>query len=252
MSKYDPLRMHLQSRLGTKVVMRFDEIGALVDTLPDSAYRHRPWWGNHASHVQAMAWLAAGFTVGGVDLDEQVVSFARGQGASAAQPATTIGGQASGSHQAGQHNGERSSDDEAGPGHCARPLVIVPCGKAKQHVAAPAGELYTGAFHRACLRYARILTVPERILILSGKYGLLELDAVIEPYEERIKPSMSVIVRQQAVERRLLGAAVVALGGADYRAVCRAVWPACAIPMAGLGGMGKMLAWLSQQVRCAT
>jgi hypothetical protein len=251
MAKYDPLRMHLQSRLGTKVMMRFHEIGALVESLPDSAYRHRPWWGNHASHVQARAWLAAGFTVGGVDLDEQVVSFARAQGAPA-RPATTIGGRASGSHQAGHHNGQRTSDDESGPRYCARLLVIVPCGKAKQQVAAPAGELYTGAFHRACLRYARILAIRERILILSGKYGLLELDAVIEPYEQRIKPSMSVIVRQQAAERRLLGAAVVALGGADYRAVCRAVWPACATPMAGLGGMGKMLAWLSQQVRSAT
>ena len=86
-------------------------------------------------------------------------------------------------------------------------------------------------------------TDRESILILSGKHGLLDL----EPYDQRISSVMATVVRGQAAERGILNKAVVALGGRDYYQICLAVWPTCATPMAVLGSMGRMLAWLSDQ-----
>lgn len=54
---------------------RVEEI--LGRPLPASARNHRPWWGNHASSVQAAAWMGAGWKVGGVDLAREDVTFVR-------------------------------------------------------------------------------------------------------------------------------------------------------------------------------
>lgn len=55
----------------------FDDVAQLVGWLPPSAYEHRPWWGN-GNHVQAQAWLNAGWHVDQVDLERQRVRFTRG------------------------------------------------------------------------------------------------------------------------------------------------------------------------------
>ena len=62
MSKYTPLKLHLQSQLTGEVTMSFDEVEAVLGfRLPNSAYRHRPWWANESKgHVHAQAWLDAG------------------------------------------------------------------------------------------------------------------------------------------------------------------------------------------------
>jgi hypothetical protein len=79
--KYDPLRARLLAAAdrGQDVVeLTFDEITQLVGGLPDSARALRPWWAN-SSHVQALAWRAAGFHVDQVYLDRGRVRFARGE-----------------------------------------------------------------------------------------------------------------------------------------------------------------------------
>ena len=76
--KYLPLARYLLNLNTTdQVILTFSEIenhlGAL---LPPSARRHRPWWGNDTSgHVQALAWLSAGWKVAKVDISKEVVSF---------------------------------------------------------------------------------------------------------------------------------------------------------------------------------
>jgi hypothetical protein len=50
----------------------------------------------------------------------------------------------------------------------------------------PAGELYTGSCHRAARRAAETLTQGARagrVLILSARWGLVELDEQIAPYD---------------------------------------------------------------------
>lgn len=71
----------------------------------------------------------------------------------------------------------------------ARPIVyVVPCGAAKLDHAAPARELYTGSHFRNTLAAAEQLAAEEGgiVLILSARYGLVELDTVLEPYDVRM------------------------------------------------------------------
>lgn len=51
---------------------------------------------------------------------------------------------------------------------------------------AKAGDLYISPLFTGNLRYARSLK-PDSIFILSAKYGLLELDREIEPYNSTLK-----------------------------------------------------------------
>jgi hypothetical protein len=72
--KYEPLRVWLMSA-PHPAETAFDQLARLVGGLPPSAYRHRAWWANDASHVQARAWLDAGWRVSEVNLDAQRVEF---------------------------------------------------------------------------------------------------------------------------------------------------------------------------------
>lgn len=52
-------------------------------------------------------------------------------------------------------------------------LVVIPCGSRKLGRRARAADLYVGSYHRACRRAADALG-PDRQLILSARYGLLD------------------------------------------------------------------------------
>jgi hypothetical protein len=77
MGKYDPLREHLSLHGGQSITMSFTEIEKiLAATLPRSAYQHQAWWANsRGSHVEAFAWLDAGYRVDAVDQTKGVVRF---------------------------------------------------------------------------------------------------------------------------------------------------------------------------------
>jgi len=83
--KYEPLELFLRAtpRSNDRVSISFAEIIALLGTtLPESAYSHRPWWGNQhdsKSRPQAHAWLSAGFKVESVNQSRSVgsVTFVR-------------------------------------------------------------------------------------------------------------------------------------------------------------------------------
>lgn len=76
MAKYDPLADHLRTA-GDRVSMSFSEIEGLVGSLPKSARQYRQWWENSDSHVQAAAWMSAGYEVSDVDADAERVVFER-------------------------------------------------------------------------------------------------------------------------------------------------------------------------------
>ena len=77
MAKYDPLREHLRKDGSRRITMTFEQIGVLVDGLPPSAFEYRQWWENQAAdtHVNADAWMAAGYRVATVDLTAKRVTF---------------------------------------------------------------------------------------------------------------------------------------------------------------------------------
>ena len=79
--KYAPLQMHLIGAppAESHVQLSFVEIEQIIgEKLPPAAHDHRAWWSNHAgSHVQARAWLEAGWEVDSVDQGAQTVRFRR-------------------------------------------------------------------------------------------------------------------------------------------------------------------------------
>jgi len=75
--------------------MTFKAVEDLVGSLPESAYRHRAWWGNNDGTAAAKAWLDAGWRVESVNQAVGEVVFTRakdGQPRDAASPAVTRGG----------------------------------------------------------------------------------------------------------------------------------------------------------------
>ncbi len=80
MSKYDPLRMFLARAGKPDFELSFEDIERTLGfPLPRSARVHRPWWSNEGSgtHVQARAWMDAGYQVWEVDLKRERTRFRR-------------------------------------------------------------------------------------------------------------------------------------------------------------------------------
>lgn len=79
--KYEPLKVFLKSRREARVRMSFADVAKAARTpLPQSAYRYAAWWANDStSHVQARAWLEAGFKTAEVDMEAQRVEFVRSE-----------------------------------------------------------------------------------------------------------------------------------------------------------------------------
>ncbi|MEU1616517.1 DUF6884 domain-containing protein [Streptomyces sp. NPDC005722] len=133
-------------------------------------------------------------------------------------------------------------------------LVVIPCGSRKLDHRARAADLYTGSYHRACRRAAEALR-PDRLLILSARYGLLDLDDEIDPYDTphgHADAVTAALLRTQAEGLRITDAdPVLALGGARHVALAKAVWPHAQTPLDGTRGMGEQFARLAAMARLA-
>jgi hypothetical protein len=84
MAKYNPLRKYLKAMTPdvSDITLTFAKVEIVLGrSLPASARDYREWWGNEnnpTSHVQACAWMRAGWSVDGVDLESETVQFRRG------------------------------------------------------------------------------------------------------------------------------------------------------------------------------
>ena len=131
------------------------------------------------------------------------------------------------------------------------PIVIIPCGARKLGHLAQAQHMYIGSYHKMCQRYARSLTTPDNIYILSAKYGLLKMTDMIEPYSLTLGQPGCVTplqVRQRAAELEILDRLCVAVGGKKYTDLCRRVWQDCSTPLQGKGGNGRQMQWMKAQL----
>ncbi len=80
MGIYDPLTRYLKDLGEDSWNANFAEIERIIRrSLPNSAYEHRPWWGNQRSgnHSQSKAWQEAGWETREVDLAHRTVRFER-------------------------------------------------------------------------------------------------------------------------------------------------------------------------------
>ncbi len=81
MSKYAPLIEYLQRAPSKEMRLSFAEVeGIIGEPLPQSAWKHRRWWGNSRtadSHTWAHMWLDAGWEQVQLDLTDGSVTFRR-------------------------------------------------------------------------------------------------------------------------------------------------------------------------------
>lgn len=79
MSKYAPLESFLERSDEAEISLSFKTIEKILDfPLPTSARKYAAWWSNNATgHVNAEAWLSAGFKAAQVDLAEEKLVFIR-------------------------------------------------------------------------------------------------------------------------------------------------------------------------------
>ncbi|MEV6529471.1 DUF6884 domain-containing protein [Streptomyces sp. NPDC051639] len=133
-------------------------------------------------------------------------------------------------------------------------LIVIPCGARKLDHRARAADMYIGSYHRACRRAAEALR-PDRLVILSARYGLLGLDDEIDPYDTAHGAADAVtarLLREQAAERGITDLdPVVVLGGARHATLAKAVWPHALTPLSGTRGMGEQVARLAAMARSA-
>ncbi|QKW20601.1 hypothetical protein HUT16_17360 [Kitasatospora sp. NA04385] len=139
---------------------------------------------------------------------------------------------------------------EQGARALPRRAVVVACGSRKAAPApgattVPAGDLYTGSYHRALRRTAEVLTGDwGTVYILSAQAGLVPTDRLLAPYDLRITDPRAVTgeqLRHQAAALDLEHADVIFLGGGKYARALASAVPHRAMPLAGTRGMGEQL-----------
>jgi hypothetical protein len=64
-------------------------------------------------------------------------------------------------------------------------VVLISCASKKLSKRAEAKDLYISPLFKYNIRYAKSLN-PDSIFILSAKYGLLELNEEVEPYNQTL------------------------------------------------------------------
>lgn len=140
-------------------------------------------------------------------------------------------------------------------------IALVGCGKSKRASAAPAKDLYIGPLFRAARAYAEEC---DEWRIISARNGFCDPNAVIEPYDVRLKPKDA---QQwgQAVANCIVSEftdcgpyEIVLLAGRDYAApITNAMrdgdrWRCNCVgvrePLVGLG-LGARLRWFAQAWR---
>ena len=117
---------------------------------------------------------------------------------------------------------------------------------------AKARFLYTSPLFKKSLSYAQSLN-PDAIYILSAKYGLVELDQEIEPYDltlnhmsaDQIKTWAARVLAQLSEKADLRQDHFIFLAGQKYRQYLLPKIKSYEIPLEGLP-IGKQLQFLSK------
>lgn len=133
--------------------------------------------------------------------------------------------------------------------------VLISCVSKKLSRKAKAKNLYISPLFRMNLQYARQFS-PQKVFILSAKYGLVKLDEEIEPYDVTLnnmpaheRRSWSKMVLSQLQEYcDLENDHFVILAGEKYRQYLLPHLESYEVPLAGLP-IGKQLQFLKEKMR---
>jgi hypothetical protein len=136
----------------------------------------------------------------------------------------------------------------------AKKVILISCVSKKLNYKTRAEDLYISPLFRYSLAYARKLN-PDEIFILSAKYGLIDLDEIIEPYDEtligkkaeEIKKWSENVIGQISGRYDLKKDKFIFLAGANYRKYILPHIVDYEIPMKGLG-IGEQLSFLKNEI----
>lgn len=134
-------------------------------------------------------------------------------------------------------------------------IVLISCVSKKLNHKSKARDLYISPLFQKNLKYSKCLN-PDKIFILSAKYGLLKLDKIIEPYDktlnnmssEEIKEWVNSVLNQLREVSDLNKDEFIFLAGNNYRRFLLPHIKNYKIPMQGLS-IGKQLKWLKEKIK---
>lgn len=136
-------------------------------------------------------------------------------------------------------------------------IVLIGCGKRKRKEASKAKDLYQGSYFKKNLEYAYILSKKYKadIYILSAKYGLLDINKIINPYDftlnnvnERYKKNWSYRVIKELDKKIKKTDRVIFLAGKNYNKYLKMYYKNNSEPLEGLG-MGKKMKKLNELIK---
>lgn len=134
-------------------------------------------------------------------------------------------------------------------------IILISCASKKLDKPARTSDLYISPLFKKNLQYAKKLN-PDKIFILSAKYGLLELDKIINPYNitlnnmkiDKRKDWAKKVLTQLDNKTDLSKDKFIFLAGKKYREYLISKMKNYKIPMKGLG-IGKQLAFLKSKLK---
>lgn len=134
-------------------------------------------------------------------------------------------------------------------------IVLISCASKKLDHNAKAKDLYISPLFKFNLQYA-ISLKPDRIFILSAKYGLVGLDQELEPYNLTLNTMKDAVVKVWAekITTQLEKVAnlqtdnFIFLAGVKYRKHLIPSLKHYEVPLSGLG-IGKQLQFLKNKLK---
>ena len=137
-------------------------------------------------------------------------------------------------------------------------VVLISCVSKKLNCQASAKDMYISPLFKLNLQYSKLLS-PDKVFVLSAKYGLIKLDDKIKPYDmtlnnmsnEEIKLWAGKVIEKLKNEIDLEKDEVVFLAGKKYRKHLIPHIKNYKAPMKNLG-IGKQLRFLKEKVNAAS
>ena len=128
-------------------------------------------------------------------------------------------------------------------------IYIISCGSKKRDSICLAKDMYVGPLFKAALAYARARVPESNIFIISAKYGILRLNDVISPYNEKMGINGSITIDKISFQANQLGIVdqqITVLAGSAYTSFLRDVFEKFETPLAGLS-LGYSIQFLKRK-----
>lgn len=136
-------------------------------------------------------------------------------------------------------------------------IILISCGAKKEKTPQKVEDLYIGGYFKKTLLYAKHLSNKNNaeIFILSAKYGLLELNEIIKPYDltlnnkgEKYKKNWSYRVIKQLQCKIKKTDKIIFLAGENYIKYLKIYYKNYEEPLQGLS-IGKRLKYITEELK---